>query len=120
MASLYQHGDCVCLELGADKRDVLFSIEIALWAAESLEDLAARAIVVPRTNLKPDDPTITVEAILNNRKAQVRLVFDGWATVFRFSPPAAVALAGALRDAARVAEKALVWKEERDPACLLR
>lgn len=121
MAELYRQYDKVVLDLGDDdKRDVLFSVAIADWAADNLEDFAKSAVMAPSWPTVNEPPvSIEVQAIENRGVPQVRLILGRWLKKMYLSPPAAVSVARMLRQAARKAEKHVRWLEERDPAVLL-
>jgi hypothetical protein len=117
---LYQDGDRVCLQLGAERREILLSLEIAGIAADDLERYAAKAATAKQIGFRDRDPSIAVESIITKGKPLVRIRFGAWTGKAFLTPPHAFNLAAIIRVAIRQAEKHLRWIEERDPACLLR
>lgn len=120
MAGMFQSGDHVCLEVGKQKRDLLFAPVIARWMAANLEEFSGYAAVSQPLAAAGLSPSVCVSVITNRQRVQIRLQFSSWSPVFFFTVPHALELAKILRHAADQAEAKLNWKEERDPQVLLK
>ena len=119
MASLCQANDKVCLDLGTEKREVLFSILIAEWAADALEMYAKKAILSHLRGYEDREPSVDVDVVLSSGKPQVRLRFGWWTRRAFFTPAHALGLARWLRLACEKANDLLRWEEHGWPLQVL-
>lgn len=108
------------LDLGTNRREVLFAVATARWCSDMLEEYSWRAVHSPVMGFRTPEPIVEVDAIINGRVPQVRLRFGRWSCKFYFAPQHAVGLANLMRMAIRKAEREIKWLEERDPAVLLK
>lgn len=124
MAMLCQDYDRVALLLGpTSRKEVLFSIDVALWAAARLEEFAQRTLLCPPRGLlglRDREPSIDVEAVLNENKPQVRWRFAWSSSRLTFTAPQAVELAKLTRLMASTAKKQMKWEELSQPLAFVR
>jgi hypothetical protein len=118
--TLYQEANKVCLYLGTEKRQTLFSVEIAKLAYEHLFEFATKAAINKKQLSNNHEPTISVDLIINNRIPQIRLRFSWWSEKIYINPIHAINLAKLIQAGVIRAEKELKWIEERDPGILIK
>jgi hypothetical protein len=122
VANLYIQSGYVVVDLENEgKRDILFSVDIARWAAENLERLAAQLIryTIHFSSAYYFEPTIEVQSVVNNGIAQVRIKFGRWLNLYHIKPAHAIRLAKTIRQAADFSESKLRDKAESNPGVLL-
>lgn len=126
MAYLYRQDSTIVLDLGEQpRRDVLWSLEIARWAANELERLAAELLLPVNGSGKDSGKhrlttvEIEVQAIDNRGVGQIRLKLGRWLDRVWLGAPQSLRLARNLREAANYAERYLRDADEANPRQLL-
>ncbi len=112
---MHRESGYLVLELEKKQKDVLLSLEIATWLKDQLDEHARINIL----NNKISNVGIEVQAIENQKRGQVRLVFGRALQQVLISPAHAIKLSGIIGQAVSAAERYVRWKEERDPQILM-